>query len=158
MKRCYSSDWEARRQEPVTAQLITSGPCVGAPPHYCPPPMPQPCCCPLPGMGPTGPTGPQGYPGPAGGVGPTGPQGIPGPDGPMGPTGPAGPAGATGATGATGAAGAMGPTGPTGPAGPAAAITPGAYVAPATNTNDVVTQFNALLTSLINAGFLENGL
>ena len=87
MKRCYSSDWEARRQEPVTAQLITSGPCVGAPPHYCPPPMPQPCCCPLPGIGPTGPTGPQGYPGPAGGVGPTGPQGIPGPDGPMGPTG-----------------------------------------------------------------------
>ena len=68
-----------------------------------------------------------------GATGPTGPQGESGPTGPAGPTGP------------------QGATGPTGPAG---SVTPAAAVNDATNSTDVVTQFNQLLANMRTAGLL----
>ena len=61
---------------------------------------------------------------------------------------PIGPIGAQGPAGTTGAAGATGPTGPAG------SVTPAAAVNDATNSTDVVTQFNQLLANMRTAGLL----
>ena len=74
--------------------------------------------------------------GPAGAVGATGPMGPQGPQGPQGEIGPAGPIGADG------------PQGPTGPTGPAGTVTAAAPVANATDSENVVNQFNELLANL----------
>ena len=66
---------------------------------------------------------------------------VPGPRGPIGPAGP------------------TGATGPTGPTGPAGEITPGPGVDDLLATaelQDVITQFNALLASLREAGVIES--
>lgn len=59
--------------------------------------------------------------------------------------------------GPTGPIGPVGPRGPQGEQGPAGTITPGVAVAQLAATatlSEVITQFNALITSLTNAGFL----
>ncbi|MGI6054947.1 MAG: collagen-like protein, partial [Clostridium sp.] len=70
------------------------------------------------------------------------------------PAGVTGPAGDPGPTGATGPQGPEGPAGPQGPQGPAGTITPAAAVTDATDTGDIVAQFNQLLANLRAAGFL----
>lgn len=103
-------------------------------------------------------------------VGPAGPQGETGPQGPkgdQGETGPQGPKGDTGATGPKGDKGDPGETGPQGPKGDsytlpeASAETLGgvkqaAFVADATGESITKEEFNALLSSLKNAGIMAN--
>ena len=69
----------------------------------------------------------------------------------MGPQGPQGPQGEIGPAGPIGADGPQGPTGPTGPAGTVTAADP---VANATDSENVVNQFNELLANLRTAGLL----
>ena len=92
-----------------------------------------------------------------------------GPQGPKGDTGEQGPAGPQGEKGETGAQGPKGDTGEQGPQGPAGkgatltaattsaigAVKMAAAVADAAGDNATKAEFNALLTSLRNAGILS---
>ena len=104
--------------------------------------------------------------GPQGPAGPQGEKGETGAQGPKGDTGEQGPAGPQGEKGETGAQGPKGDTGERGPAGKDATLTAAttsaigavkmaAAVADAAGDNVTKAEFNALLTSLRNAGILS---
>ena len=117
-------------------------------------------------VGPQGPKGDTGEQGPAGPQGEKGETGAQGPKGDPGEQGPAGPQGEKGETGAQGPKGDTGEQGPQGPAGKDATLTAAttsaigavkmaAAVADAAGDNVTKAEFNALLTSLRNAGILS---